>query len=60
MGPSLVKLVLLAEMHEQLARGLEGQLQVDEVGDELTRCVEDDVLGEHLRYLHRLWFGLTV
>ena len=58
MSPTLVKLILLAEMHEELSRWLKWKLKVDEVGDKLAHSVEDYVLCKHLGDLHGLRLGL--
>ena len=60
MRPTLIELIFLAEMHQQLSGGLEGEFQVDKVGDELAHRVEYNVLSEDLGYFHglRLWLRL--
>ena len=52
MCPALVQLILFAEVHEELSRGLERKLQIDEVVYELTHGVEDDILGQNFRNFH--------
>jgi hypothetical protein len=53
MSPALIELVFFTEVHQKLARLLERQLEVDEVGDELAHCVENDVLCQYFRDPHR-------
>lgn len=48
MGSALIELVLVAEEEKDFLRGLERQLKVNEVVQELREAVENYVLSERL------------
>ena len=60
MCSALVKFILLTEVHEEFSWGFKWKFQVDEVVYELTHSVEDYILRQNFRNLHRLWLRFTI
>jgi len=55
MSSTLIKLILLAEEHQQFSRAFERQFQVDKVRDERAHRVENDILGKDFANAHRVF-----
>ena len=60
MSATLVKLILLTEVHQELSWRFKWQFKIDEIVDKLAHGVEDDILGEDFGDLHCLRFCLAV
>ena len=60
MCPTLVKLILLTEVHKEFSWGFKWKFQVDEVVYELTHSIEDYVLRQNFRNFHRLWLRFSI
>ena len=60
MCPTLVKLILLTEVHKEFSWWFKWKFQVDEVVYELTHSIEDDILRQNFRNFHRLWLRFSI